>query len=189
MEIWKDVIGYEGIYQINKNGDVKSLKRNTPGTFTTIDKIIKKQIDLKGYFVYKLSKNGKTTTKSLHRLIAIHFIENPNNEKCVNHKDGNRLNNDISNLEWCSYSYNSLHGYKNNGRINSRRKLTNNLVLEIREKLKNPYHGIGNDLANEYNVSKWIISLIKNFKSYMPYENQTKIPPHHCEFKAQKKEI
>lgn len=167
-DVWKDVIGYEGIYQINKKGDVKSLKRKSTGTFTTIDKLIKKQMSSKGYFVYKLSKNGITKTKSLHRILAESFIPNLNNEKCVNHKDGNSLNNDISNLEWCSYSYNSLHGYKSNGRINSRRKLTNELVLEIREKLKNPYHGIGKDLANEYNVSQWIISLIKNFKSYIP---------------------
>ena len=166
MEIWKDVIGYEGVYQINKNGDVKSLKRNTSGTFTTIDKLIRKQLDSKGYFVYKLSKNGKTKTKSLHRLLAESFIPNKNNEKVVNHKDGNPLNNNLSNLEWCSYSYNSLHGYTNNGRINSRRKLTEATVLEIRSRLKSPYYGIGKELANEYNVSQWIISLIKDFKTY-----------------------
>jgi hypothetical protein len=166
MEVWKDVIGYEGIYQINKNGDVMSLKRKTTGTFTTIDKIIKKQIDLKGYFVYKLSKNGKTKTKSLHRILAQSFIKNPNNEKCVNHKDGNPLNNDISNLEWCSYSYNSLHGYRSNGRKNPRRKLTENQVSEIKNKLINYYYGLGRQLAEEYNVSVYIISLIKQNKTY-----------------------
>lgn len=166
MEIWKDVIGYEGVYQINQNGDVKSLKRNTPGTLTTVDKLITKQLNSKGYFVYKLSKNSKSKTKSLHRLLAESFIPNENNEKVVNHKDGNPLNNNLYNLEWCSYSYNSLHGYTNNGRINSRRKLTEETVLKIRSRLKNPYYGIGRELANEYNVSEWIISLIKNFKTY-----------------------
>jgi hypothetical protein len=166
MEIWKDVIGYQGIYQINKNGDVKSLKRNTPGTFTTIDKIIKKSINTKGYYTYRLSKEGKTKNSLLHRLVAIHFIENPNNEKCVNHKDGNPLNNDISNLEWCSYSYNSLHGYRSNGRKNSMRKLTENEVSEIKNKLVNYYYGLGRQLAKEYNVSVYIISLIKHNKTY-----------------------
>jgi hypothetical protein len=166
MEVWKNIIGYDGVYQINKNGDVKSLKRNTPGLFTSIDKIIKKSINLKGYYTYKLSKKGKVKNFLLHRLVAIHFIENPDNEKCVNHKDGNPLNNDISNLEWCSYSYNSLHGYRSNGRKNQNRKLSENQVLEIKSKLLNYYYGLGRQLSNEYNVSVYIISLIKNNKTY-----------------------
>ena len=166
MKVWKNIIGYEGIYQINKKGDVKSLKRNTTGTFTGIDKIIKKSINVNGYYVYRLSKKGEVKNFLLHRLVAIHFIQNPNNEKCVNHKDGNRLNNDILNLEWCSYSYNSLHGYRSNGRKNPNRKLTENQVLEIKIKLLNYYHGLGKQLANEYNVSIYIISLIKNNKTY-----------------------
>ena len=166
MKVWKNIIGYEEIYQINKKGDVKSLKRNTPGTFTSIDKIIKKSISLKGYYTYRLSKESKTKNFLLHRLVAIHFIQNPNNEKCVNHKDGNPLNNDILNLEWCSYSYNSFHGYEKNGRLNPNRKLKESQVIEIKEKLKNPYWGIVKDLSIEYNVSKWIISLMKNGKTY-----------------------
>jgi hypothetical protein len=166
MEVWKDVKGYEGIYKINENGVIKSLKRKSQGHLTSVDKIIKPELDKKGYYSYRLSKNGKSKRYSLHRLLAISFIDNPNNHRVVNHKDGNPLNNNLSNLEWCSYSYNSFHGYENNGRLNPNRKLSEIEVIEIKEKLKNPYWGIGKDLSIEYHVSKWIISLIKNFKSY-----------------------
>jgi hypothetical protein len=166
MEIWKDVLGYEGVYQVNELGDVKSLKRNTPGTFTSYDKLLKKGISTKGYYCYRLSKNGKSKNSLLHRLVAIAFIDNPNNEKCVNHKDGNPLNNCISNLEWCSYSYNSLHGYRSNGRKNPMRKLTEVQVSEIKKKLDPYYYGLGVKLAKEYGVSIYIISLIKMGKCY-----------------------
>lgn len=166
MEIWKDVIGYEGIYQISNKGRLKSLVRKSTGTNTKIESFLKRQKRGNGYYAYSLSKNGKSKHLLQHRLIAIHFIDNPEGYKCVNHKNGRRNDNSIENLEWCTHSQNSLHGYQENGRINSKRKLKQELVLEIREKLKNPYHGIGNDLANEYNVSKWIISLIRNFKTY-----------------------
>jgi hypothetical protein len=166
MNFWKDIKDFEGIYQINQKGDVKSLKRKSTGTFTSIDKIIKKHLNTKGYYVYRLCKNGKCKKKSLHRLLAETFINNKNNYPCVNHIDGNPLNNKLSNLEWCTYSYNSFHGYQKNGRLNPNRKLKESEVIQIREKLKNPYWGIVRDLSIEYNVSNWIISLIKNFKSY-----------------------
>jgi hypothetical protein len=166
MEVWKDVKDYEGIYQISNLGNLKSLKRKGTGTFTNKEYLLKKGITTKGYYSYGLSKNGKVKTHTLHRLVANHFIENINNEKCVNHKDGNPKNNDISNLEWCSYSENSLHGYRSNGRKNSRRKLTEKEVLEIKTRLDNWYIGIGVQLAKEYNVSVWIISLIRNNKTY-----------------------
>jgi hypothetical protein len=166
MEIWKDINDYESIYQINQKGDLKSLKRKTTGTFTSIDKLIRKDLNKKGYYTYTLCKNGKSQRKLLHRLLAKAFIPNPNNYPCVNHIDGNPLNNDLSNLEWCTYSYNTIHGYEKNGRLNPNRKLKESEVIEIKEKLKNPYWGIVRDLSIEYNVSNWIISLIKNFKSY-----------------------
>jgi hypothetical protein len=166
MEIWKDINDYESVYQINQNGDVKSLKRKSSGTFTSIDKIIRKDLNKKGYYTYTLCKNNKSKRKLLHRLLAETFIANPNNYPCVNHIDGNPLNNNLNNLEWCTYSYNTIHGYEKNGRLNPNRKLKESEVIEIKERLKNPYWGIVRDLSIEYNVSNWIISLIKNFKSY-----------------------
>ena len=70
-------------------------------------------VDRCGYKEVLLSENGKTTNYRAHRLIAETFIPNPNNLRDVNHKDGNKLNNDISNLEWCSHSDNVIHSYKN----------------------------------------------------------------------------
>lgn len=166
MEIWKDINDYESVYQINQNGDVKSLKRKSSGTFTSIDKIIRKDLNKKGYYTYRLCKNNKSKRKLLHRLLAEAFIPNPNNYPCVNHIDGNPLNNNLNNLEWCTYSYNTIHGYEKNGRLNPNRKLKESEVIEIKERLKNPYWGIVRDLSIEYHVSNWIISLIKNFKSY-----------------------
>ena len=163
---WVDVKGYEGIYQVNQRGDVRSLKRKSPGTNTTKDTILKKYINKKGYYFYSLSKKGLTKKYLLHRLIALHFIYNPNEYNIVNHKDGNPLNNDIKNLEWCTMSHNVKHGYDYNGRKNPNRKLSEDEVKEIKNRMKEYKYGMGRMLAKEYGVSVWIISLIRKNKTY-----------------------
>ena len=96
------------------------------------------------------------------------FLENPNNYKCVNHIDGNKLNNNINNLEWCSYSYNAIHANKlglttvTKGETNGMAKLTETQVKEIKE-LLNKGH-TGRSLANKFNVAEATISQIKNNK-------------------------
>lgn len=105
IEIWKDVIGYEDCYQISNYGRVKSLynyKRN--GT-----NILKPKIK-NNYYQIGLRKNGTRKWYSIHRLVAQAFIPNPNNLPQVNHKDENKLNNNINNLEWCTASYNNTYG-------------------------------------------------------------------------------
>lgn len=102
-EIWKDIEEYEGLYQISNFGNVKNKK----------NKKIKEATHYHGYKYVMLSKNKKQKKKYIHRLVAQAFIENPNNYKEVNHKDGNKENNYIDNLEWCTRSYNVLHSYKN----------------------------------------------------------------------------
>lgn len=77
-------------------------------------KILGTKINRLGYKEVALSKNGKTKTFLLHRLIALHFVENPNNYPCVNHKNGIKCDNRIENLEWCTRSYNTKHAYENN---------------------------------------------------------------------------
>lgn len=100
---WKDIKNYEGVYQINNIGQVKSLKRNI---------ILKPKINRQGYYEYQLYKKGeKSTTISAHRLVAIHFIPNPFNLPVVNHIDGDKTNNKVENLEWCTYSHNNKHAY------------------------------------------------------------------------------
>ena len=101
-EIFKEIIGYEGLYWISNLGNVKSKH-----------KILKPVINKDGYYCVTLSKKGKLKTYTLHRLIALHFIENPDNLPQVNHKDENKLNNSISNLEWCTQQYNHDYGTRN----------------------------------------------------------------------------
>lgn len=115
-EIWKDIKGYEGFYQISNTGKIKSLERLVPskikGTYQKIkEKIRKTSITTAGYEYVVLAKNGKNKTLLVHRLVAETFIDNPNNKKCVNHKDENKSNNSVENLEWCDYEYNNT--YKN----------------------------------------------------------------------------
>lgn len=104
-EIYKDIEGYEGLYQVSNLGNVKSLKNNK----TKKEKILKPAIR-NGYKKVDLRKNKTKKTYSIHRLVAQAFIENPNNYPCINHKDECKTNNVVSNIEWCSYKYNSNYG-------------------------------------------------------------------------------
>ena len=118
-EIWKDIPGYETLYQVSNLGNVRSLdhirKNGKKENQICISKgKILKQAKQKesGYMFAVLSKNGKTKGFRVHRLVAETFLENPNNYKCVNHKDENKENNNVNNLEWCSYLYNNNYGTK-----------------------------------------------------------------------------
>jgi hypothetical protein len=111
-EIWKDIEGYDGYYQISNFGRVKSLSRksyNGKGYFNSKEKFLKHRATNKGYYNYSLTKNNKTIDFLAHRLIAVAFIDNPLNKKTVNHKDSVRTNNSISNLEWASHRENHCH--------------------------------------------------------------------------------
>ena len=117
MEKWKDLKGYEGIYKVSSTGNVVSLDRKirTGQNFkrTIKGREIKSRLDsLKRYCIIDLSKDGKTITALLHRLIALTFIANPNNYKEVNHIDGNKENNSVSNLEWTTRHLNEIHKYR-----------------------------------------------------------------------------
>ena len=111
QEVWKDIKGYEGLYQISNFGNVKSLcrivKRGT-NYKPVCERLLKSSLN-KGYAYVILSKSGKTKTAWVHRLVAETFIPNPNNLPCINHKDENSSNNNVNNLEWCSYSYNNSY--------------------------------------------------------------------------------
>ena len=122
-EVWKDVKGYEGLYQISNYGKLKSLERkykkvdrrtNKEYLYIQKERILKKRIDKKGYIHYDLNKDGITKEYKAHRLVAQAFIPNIYNKKQINHKDMNKLNNNVENLEWCTNSENQLHSYKNN---------------------------------------------------------------------------
>ena len=112
--IWKDIEGYEGLYQVSDAGEVRSLDRITTGNRNRKinGKVLAKLKTGTGYYRVDLCKNGKTKRHKVHRLVAKAFIENPNNKPFVNHIDNNPLNNNVSNLEWCTASENSLHSVR-----------------------------------------------------------------------------
>ena len=166
MEVWKSIEGFENYYQISNLGRVRSLIRKSTGTNTKKEIILKPEKLKNGYLRYNFSKNSIKKRFLAHRIVAKYFIENYNNKKCVNHINGIRDDNRSENLEWNTHSENSIHGYIKNKRKNSKRKLSEKQVFEIRTKLINSKRGIGLLLAKEYNVSTFIISLIKNQKTY-----------------------
>lgn len=167
MEKFYDIIGFNG-YQISKDGNLKRLAFKSTGTFTKKDYLLKPNKEKNGYMRFSLkTKSGTYKHFTQHRLLAINFIENPNNYKCVNHINGVRHDNRLENLEWCSHSQNSKHGYNSNGRKNPIRKLTEAQVYEIKKRMENYKIGMGVELAKEFNVSVWIISLIRTNKTYL----------------------
>lgn len=105
-EIWKNIPGFNGDYQISNYGRIKSFKRKEP-------KILKQGYDGRKYRKIMLCKNGKRTNPAVHTLVAKLFVPNPKNKPTVNHIDCNKDNNRADNLEWMTYSENSLHGRKN----------------------------------------------------------------------------
>lgn len=115
MEVWKDVKGYEGFYQVSNKGRVKSLARTivrSDGQYKSIkEKILKSGTSSKGYQQINLCRNGKQKTMKIHRLVAEAYIPNSKNKPEVNHKDGDKSNNVISNLEWVTPKENMRHAY------------------------------------------------------------------------------
>jgi len=114
MEIWKDVVGFEGYYQVSSLGRVRSLDRvitNKRGIMTNLKGFVKKLTpDSKGYMVVTLSRNGKDTCGFVHRLVAEAFIPNKEKLPFINHKDEVKDNNNVGNLEWCTCEYNNRYG-------------------------------------------------------------------------------
>ena len=108
-EIWRDIKGFEGYYQVSNTGNVKSLERtvrNGRGYKIIPEKILEGYDNGNGYLYVKLCKEGKRKQYRINRLVAMAFIPNPNNLPEVNHKDKIRTNNNIENLEWCTKQYN-----------------------------------------------------------------------------------
>lgn len=107
MEVWKDIEGFEGKYQVSNMGNVRSFSRWKNGN------ILKPGTNGSGYFYVQLVKDGRKNVivRVIHRLVAIAFIENPDNLPEVNHIDGNKKNNNVENLEWVSRERNIQHAF------------------------------------------------------------------------------
>lgn len=113
-EIWKCIKGYEGLYQVSNFGRVRSLGRWVKGKNGSIrfyrGRILKPGTNTFGYLFVNLFKNNKQKTITIHRLVAEAFIPNTDNLPMINHKDENKQNNNVNNLEWCTSSYNNNYG-------------------------------------------------------------------------------
>ena len=113
-EEWRPISGYERLYEISNLGRVKSLKRwiraNRTGRRIIKSKILSICVNSAGYSIVVLCNNGKKKSHMVHRLVAESFISNPTKYPCVNHKDEDKTNNNVSNLEWCTQEYNANYG-------------------------------------------------------------------------------
>ena len=172
MEIWKNIENYEG-YQISNFGNVKSLSKKIKcknGFRTTKEKILKLKKSKQGYLSIQLKNKGNFF--SVHRLVALAFIDNPENKPQVNHINGIKHDNRIDNLEWCNQSENQIHAYVNklqipslhnrpNGENQGLSKLKNEDVMFILENYKK---GMGIKFSKLFNVSQTTILNIVNKK-------------------------
>lgn len=144
---WKDIEGYEGLYQVSNTGKVRSLNYNKTGQ----KKILKLGIEKRGYKHVTLYKNNKRKIFKVHRLVAQAFISNPNNYPCVNHKDENPSNNHVSNLEFCTVAYNNSYGTRleRMSAKNKGRKLSKEHKQKLSEAQIGKYAGAKNPAARK----------------------------------------
>ena len=114
QEIWKDIVGFEGLYQISDKGNVRSLDRiiklYNGGQYKRKGKTLQPLLSKDKYYQIHLLKNGVAKTIKIHRLVATAFIPNPNHFAEVNHKNEIKTDNRVENLEWCTQEYNKRYG-------------------------------------------------------------------------------
>lgn len=167
-EIWKDIKGYEGLYQVSNYGRVKSLDRKSDIDGRLIkSKILKPGLNNPGYKFVILRKNGISENKMIHRLVAETFLNNPMD--CVNHKDGNKLNNHMSNLEWCTYSENKKHAYETGLSPQRGKPKKVNVLTPNGEKL---IFNTMNDVNKYFGFKKcWIHNRLRKHGNNFKYKN------------------
>ncbi len=146
-EIWKDIIGFEGFYQVSNMGRIKSLakiiKHSNPKLQCNRKERILRQTKTNGYLNVSLCKYGIVSQHTSHRLVGLHHVDNPENKPCINHKKGIRHDNRATEIEWATHSENQKHAYdiglhtKMIGENVNGVKLTEEDVVKIRTLLSN----------------------------------------------------
>jgi len=150
-EIWKNIPGYEETHQVSNFGRVKKKDNGI---------LIKNRLNEKGYLIINLTLKSKSKTFKVHRLVALAFLPNPLNKNQVNHKDYNKNNNHLENLEWVSHRENSCHAVKKNEKSSSKylgvcfRKNTNKWVSSIRYQKKSIHLGYFKTEEEAYEARK-----------------------------------
>lgn len=188
----KEIIDYEGLYSITKNGKIWRHKKiiqggNQHGSFDLEygGHWMSVWINGSGYKAVKFCKNGNEMNHLVHRLLGKTFIDNPYNKLEINHKDGNKLNNSLDNIEWVTHQENSIHAYKLGlmykfkpqiGEEHWNSKLTWDIVKEIRETY--PYKKRGERVWIKYGISKMQYYDIVNNKYWVDI-NYQKSKPHY----------
>lgn len=136
MEEWRDIPGYEGLYQVSNTGHVKSLDRKCGNNHIYKSRMITERVK-NHYLQVQLYKNSQMKNCNVHRLVALAFIPNPENKPTVNHIDENKLNNSVDNLEWATHKENTNYGTA------PQRRVTHRNYAAIRKKVikTNKEHG------------------------------------------------
>jgi len=167
IEIWKTIPGFS-LYQASTLGNLKTFNWKNKG----VERIMKPAKDASGYLrTVLINDKGKHCTIKVHRIIATTFLENPENKKQVNHKDADKSNNRVDNLEWCTFTENIRHSIDNNlmvphpGEKNGFSKLTEKQVLEIRAKFRKRIY-TREMLGQEYGVKPSCIKDVVTRKSW-----------------------
>jgi hypothetical protein len=155
-EVWKDVPGYENLYQASTMGRLKSVPDQSGKYSFRLGNVLKRRIGKAGYPYYTVFNSGNSKTVKEHRMVAIAFIPNPENKPCVNHINGIKHDNRVENLEWVTYSENSLHANLNKLRVNA--KGANSKKAALNEKQVEEIRSVGGQLSYKkigdiYNVS------------------------------------
>ena len=154
---WRPIKGYEGLYEVSNTGEIKSLPRvrkNGKSSYLQKEKLLRQSNTTTGYKKVELVKDGKRKSLKVHRLVAQAFIPNPQNKPQVNHLDGNKINNNVSNLEWATISENVQHGYDTG--LNS-----NKYTLDEEKIIKLYTEGQSlNEVAKIFNCSVGVIQRI-----------------------------